>query len=361
MGLASRRVLASRLRAKQRKIALVRPNMFAANRIVKHLTTSHSHGKKVKTATVFYDKQNAVLGRALEKEFRKKRVKTQALGLIGSDSVSGKGYLKSLRKPARAEAVVFLASDMKQKYEDLHNFLIKSAEDRRKTFRGTRFADIYGMNNTRMRRVLTLDSLSLINMRKFTGKTFEALQGSREIKVSTSNGTNVVFILSPRIKWAKDNGILSKNYWGNLPAGEVFTAPMSVNGRIVIDGFSFGLGNLANNPITVLVKNGRAILSSVKCTNLKIKQKFIQQLLKDKNSSRIGELGFGTNVGIKKEHGSILIDEKIPGIHIAFGDPLSGDTKARWKSDQHNDSIITKPTVIVDGRKIMQKGKSLLK
>ena len=36
--------------------------------------------------------------------------------------------------------------------------------------------------------------------------------------------------------WVKTSGLINPRYWSNLPAGEVFTTPASVDGRFVCDG-----------------------------------------------------------------------------------------------------------------------------
>ena len=51
------------------------------------------------------------------------------------------------------------------------------------------------------------------------------------------NGTNISFFIKNR-KWLSDNGIYTKKGdFGNLPAGEVFIAPLEekTNGTIVVD------------------------------------------------------------------------------------------------------------------------------
>ena len=56
----------------------------------------------------------------------------------------------------------------------------------------------------------------------------------------------------------------------------------------------------------------------------------------DENSDRVGEFAIGTNIGVRDVIGNILQDEKIPGIHIAFGNPYGAHTGADWYSvDPH--------------------------
>jgi leucyl aminopeptidase (aminopeptidase T) len=360
MGLASRRALVQKLRARQARIANHSPNKFAAYQMVKHLTTTSAEGVKPRTASVFFDKSNARLGNALVSEFSRRGIRTSGIGVIDSDAKT-KMNLRGVQRQARADAVVFVARDKGQAHERLWGSLIDQAEARSKTRVGTRLVDAYGMKNAATRRTLALTAQQQRAMRAFSQKTFDAVKGSKRIVVKSPNGTNLVFDLSSRIRWLQDRGVISKNYWGNLPAGEVWTSPLRVNGTFVIDGFAYGLGNLKATPVRGIIKDSRVVLSSVSCASLAVREKFIQQLKSDKNSSRVGELGLGTNVAIKKETGIILTDEKIPGVHIAFGDPLSHDSGARWASEQHNDGVIRNPTIIVDGRTIMREGKSLLR
>ena len=50
----------------------------------------------------------------------------------------------------------------------------------------------------------------------------------------------------------------------------------------------------------------------------------------DENSDRVGEFAIGTNIAIRDVIGNILQDEKIPGVHIAFGNPYAVHTGADW-------------------------------
>ena len=38
--------------------------------------------------------------------------------------------------------------------------------------------------------------------------------------------------MSPQLKWVKTSGLITPDKWGNLPGGEIFTSPFSVNGRL---------------------------------------------------------------------------------------------------------------------------------
>lgn len=362
MVLPSRLAKVTQLRQRQAEIARKHPSAFAANRIAKALSYSHAPGRPLRSATVLYDKVNATTGRALEREFQRRGIKTESRGLIGNNP-NGIGRTgKDLSRVSRAEAVVFLTSGKGGRFDKIaDDVVIKQAEARQRTKNGTRMALIYGINNRKATRVLASTAEQSRLMRRFTRKTYDAVKQARQIIVKTANGTNLIFSLSPRLKWIIDNGMITKKYWGNLPAGEVGTAPLRVDGRATLDGFINGVGNVERNPIQFQIKNGRVVLSSITCINPAARKRFISILTTDRNASRVGELGLGTNVTIQKLYDDILINEKIPGVHIAFGDPYPAETGARWTSEEHNDATMKNPTIIVDGKPIMRNGKSLLK
>jgi len=58
--------------------------------------------------------------------------------------------------------------------------------------------------------------------------------------------------------------------------------------------------------------------------------------------------------------GNILQDEKIPGIHIAFGNPYAAHTGADWYSSTHIDVVGREFDIWIDGVKIMEHGAFLL-
>ena len=72
---------------------------------------------------------------------------------------------------------------------------------------------------------------------------------------------------------------------------------------------------------------------------------------------RIGEFAIGTNLALSSLIGNMLQDEKFPGVHIAFGSPLSAETGAAWESCLHVDCVLTRTSIFVDGESIMHNGK----
>ncbi len=195
-----------------------------------------------------------------------------------------------------------------------------------------------------------------------TAKVGGIVRKAREIRVTTPAGTDATFVFDQKYKWVVCDGFIKPRHWSNLPDGEIFTAPVDANGTIVIDGclgdfFTAKYGDLSKTPLKYTLKGGRAVKGSVECQNEDLKKEFEKYTFEmDENSNRVGEFAIGTNIALKKLIGNLLQDEKFPGVHVALGSPYPDKTGAEWESKAHNDGVMRNPTVVVDGKTIMEKG-----
>lgn len=186
---------------------------------------------------------------------------------------------------------------------------------------------------------------------------------ARRIRATTPNGTNIVADMNPNYRWVKTSGIISPLKWGNLPGGETFTTPGEVNGTFVIDGvvgdyLCAKYGNLRDQPLTVTVKDNRLV--EAHSANKELENEFWQYTHTDENSDLVGEFAIGTNIGLHDVIGNILQDEKIPGIHMAFGNPYGFHTGADWFSSTHIDVVGRDFSIWLDDRQIMDDGAFIL-
>ena len=182
---------------------------------------------------------------------------------------------------------------------------------------------------------------------------------AKQIKVTSKAGTNIIADFSTSINWLKTSGIISPDKWGNLPGGEIFTSPFNVNGTFVTDGvvgdyLCTKYGVLKQTPLIIEIENAR--IKGLKCDNKELLEEFNQYTHTDENSDRVGEFAIGTNLAVKEVIGHILQDEKIPGIHIAFGHPYSEHTKADWTSVTHIDCVALDCDIFFDDEPIMIDG-----
>jgi leucyl aminopeptidase (aminopeptidase T) len=186
---------------------------------------------------------------------------------------------------------------------------------------------------------------------------------AREIRATTPAGTDIVATMNPAYKWIKTSGIITPLKWGNLPGGETFTTPGEVNGTFVVDGvvgdyLCARYGDLRATPLTLRIDKNRLV--EAHSNNKELEKEFWDYTHTDENSDRVGEFAIGTNIGVRHVIGNILQDEKIPGVHIAFGNPYGAHTGAEWYSETHIDVVGRHFDIWIDGEQIMSAGKFLI-
>jgi aminopeptidase len=202
-----------------------------------------------------------------------------------------------------------------------------------------------------------------IKVDELSKKVWEIASAAHTVRAKTAAGTDVTAALNSNYKWIKTSGIISVNKWGNLPGGEVFTTPGEVNGTFVIDGvvgdyLCAKYGDLSKNPLTIRVDKNRLV--EAHSTNQELQEEFWKYTHTDENSDRVGEFAIGTNIGLHSVIGNILQDEKLPGIHMAFGNPYGAHTGADWWSGTHIDVVGRDFDIWADDRQIMSSGKFLI-
>ncbi len=185
-------------------------------------------------------------------------------------------------------------------------------------------------------------------------KLKKILEKGKIVRVTAPAGTDITMSIEGRTAIASKGLFHKKGESGNLPTGETFLAPVegTSNGVFVVDGSMAGLGVIQNANIKIEVKDGYA----TKITGGAYAKKLTAMLDSvGKLARNIAELGIGTNDSAKIS-GNILEDEKVMGtVHIALGDNKSMGGSVRVPL--HLDGVIKFPTVYLDDKIIMDKGK----
>lgn len=174
-----------------------------------------------------------------------------------------------------------------------------------------------------------------------------------KVRVTSKVGTDITMSIQGRLI-DRDTGLLFKRGdFGNLPAGEVYTAPVegSAEGTLVFDGAIASVGIL-KKPVTVTVKEGYAtqIAGGPEAT----KFNGLLSAVSKKEAYNIAELGIGCNPN-GRLIGIILEDEKVYGtVHVALGDnsTFGGTVQAGI----HLDGIMLKPTMFLDDKVVIKDG-----
>jgi aminopeptidase len=125
-----------------------------------------------------------------------------------------------------------------------------------------------------------------------------------------ADGTDLSLRVEGRT-WINSNGRR------NMPSGEVFTGPLedSANGTIRFTVPSSPRGVLVED-VTLTFEDGKVVSARA----VRGQAYLDAALASDAGARFLGELGIGTNTGIDRATGSVLLDEKIAGtVHLALG------------------------------------------
>lgn len=195
-----------------------------------------------------------------------------------------------------------------------------------------------------------------------TNQVYDLVRHARTIHVTSAKGSDVTATFNEDWHWIPCHGRYhEQGKWGNLPEGEVYTAPATVDGVLVCDVlgdyFSHKYGVL-QHPVVITVKGG--YVTDVTCEDAAIGQEVRDYLFSVPNGNRAGEFAIGTLTSLKKLVGNLLQDEKMPGLHVAFGNPYPQFTGANWDATIHVDVIPSCCTIEVDGRLIMRDGEFVI-
>lgn len=194
-------------------------------------------------------------------------------------------------------------------------------------------------------------------LEKRTNNLAKCMDDAEKVLITASNGTNLAIGVKGRKMLADTGNLTQPGSFGNLPAGEVFVAPVegATEGVLVLEWApTFKL----SSPVTVKIEKGLVRDVSGKDPFAK---KLENKLKENPDFRNIAELGIGTN-DMAKRADNILESEKILGtIHIAFGDnsTFGGNVRTPF----HQDFVIFNPTVKIlkekEEKMILKQGRLL--
>jgi aminopeptidase len=178
------------------------------------------------------------------------------------------------------------------------------------------------------------------------------LSGARTVHITSANGTDLSLGIAGR-PLDKDVGVVGgESNLSNLPAGEVCLAPLEdqAEGTVVFD-LAFMDGRRVEG-LEVRFAAGRATLVTAAR-----EFEFVERVVAagGPGADVLGELGIGINPAVGAPCGYTLTDEKVLGtVHLALGDnEMLGGVNS---SHLHWDMMILKPTLDVEGRKVLVDG-----
>ncbi len=204
-----------------------------------------------------------------------------------------------------------------------------------------------------------------VDPRRIAQKTRELMVRLKpDARITARSGdAELVVQLAPRCRWVDYGCIVASGKRVNLPGGELVTNPESLDGVYVANGTlgdADGALNrlLRDTPITLRITGGRA--KSVECArDPSLARAVLDRFARTPNLDRVGLVSFGVNLGLTKPVGDVFSDQKIPGVHLSFGDPFAHETGATWTcrswlafTSVEHDADIDKVPVLRGGRYI---------
>lgn len=171
------------------------------------------------------------------------------------------------------------------------------------------------------------------------------MDGAEKVLITAPNGTSLAIGVKGRKMLADTGNLTNSGSFGNLPAGEVFVAPVegTTEGVLILEWApTFKLAS----PVAVKIEKGLAQKISGEDSYAK---KLEAKLNENPDFRNIAELGIGTN-DMATRPDNILESEKILGtIHIAFGDNSTFGGTIR--TPFHQDFVLFNPEVrIIKGK-----------
>jgi aminopeptidase len=179
----------------------------------------------------------------------------------------------------------------------------------------------------------------------------ERLEEAREIRI-VGPETNLTLSVEGRT-FVNSAGIR------NMPCGEVFTGPIedSANGTVYF-GVPAAIAGREISGVRLRFEEGKVIEASAE----KGEEYLLSLLEADAGARYLGELGIGTNYGIRRASANVLFDEKLGGtVHLAIGRSYA-QTGGKNDSSVHTDLVCDLREgggLYADGELIQKNGRFL--
>jgi leucyl aminopeptidase (aminopeptidase T) len=214
---------------------------------------------------------------------------------------------------------------------------------------GARGATLPGVTADMLARMMAIDFDAL---KTRTLQITELLDNADSAHIVCAHGSDLTLDLTGRRGLADFGEISGRASFGNLPAGEGFTSPVTANGTLAATSLA-PLG-ISPEPVLLTVEHGH-----LTAANGPLGPDFLDRLRQHgPNGTNVAELGVGTNDAAILT-GNVLEDEKILGtVHVAFG--ASAGIGGTVSVPIHLDVVVVEPTLEVGGTRVLDAGRWVL-
>lgn len=185
---------------------------------------------------------------------------------------------------------------------------------------------------------------------------------AKHISVESNIGTRITAKVDSSFGWVDSCGTFGR-LPGVLPPSEVATFSPDVNGVIVADGClaaNMGLEwdpRLSAHPVKLEIKD--SIVVGWEC-NSPVVRFLLDRYFSRENTRRVGELGFGTNLGMKEFFPFFChMNERYPSFHAGLGAHHQG-ILCDWQCSFHLDVMTDKCRIYFDDNLVHENNNYLL-
>ncbi|MFA4646084.1 aminopeptidase [Pyrococcus kukulkanii] len=188
-------------------------------------------------------------------------------------------------------------------------------------------------------------SVDYAQMRQLGIKLMGWLSGAKEVLITDGNGTRLRFSIEGREPGLEDGTLRDcrlerRECEVEIPAGEVYIAP--------VESSAFGRLVLPHDGLELEFRAGRVVSVSGK------RASELRDRLKTPGGNVIAEFGIGLNPGVRPLSLRIFDEKALGTVHVAVGHNLH--LGGANESEIHIDFILLEPTVLVDGKMLMERG-----
>lgn len=323
--------------------------MTTINECVNQILRVNMQLKEGEVVTIIYDKQTENLANIFEKESN--NLGSQHVARVDVDRyrdqvTAGKAlsilsFLPDVKKHLRQSDISLFLATQRSGETEFRKGIIYAPQE----FSQLGHGHIPTASEDMLLRVFSHDIRPVLAL---TDKIYEIVKDAHSAKITTPAGTNLNVCFNPKYRWVNCNGIIERGMGSNVLPAEVYTAPGTSNGYVVVDGllgchFAEEYGPL-KVPVIFEVNDGLA--HNISCKDKCLEEKF-KKFLRDggEYANRLAEVAVATNYHLERLRGDISEDEKKMGVHIALGSPYPKITGADWEAKTHLDCIFLKPTI----------------
>lgn len=222
---------------------------------------------------------------------------------------------------------------------------------------GCRYINLTGMDVIMMTNTIgKVDYMTMVEL----GETLKKiLYESDEVIIKDKNGTNLKAY--NRGRQIRHSGQLAtQKGYPIMLGGQISWCPIeeTINGTLVFDTAAFPpteLGILSSNIILTL-EDG--VVTNIKGGREAETFKNWLSSFNDPNMYRLAHYSLGFNPGVTKATGRIVEDERIFGcMEFGIGSQGTAIKGKYWTAASHTDGVLSKPSIILDGKTIEENGK----